>query len=93
VKFEEGPQERRDHGGLIPDVATGIKPEPQLAFHETMEIHELLNFHTVCMVKSKLASGLVFDQDLKRLLEKSVKQSMAAVSQLTSLYQASPQLQ
>ncbi len=64
-----------------------------LAFHETMEIHELLNFQTVSMVKSKLASGLVFDQDLKVLLEKNVQQSMIAVKQLESLYRAAPQLQ
>lgn len=78
---------------LIPEMPEGTKPETQLAFHETMERHELLNFKAVCMVKSKMASGLVFDQDLKRLLEKDVQQSMIAVGQLESLYEAGPQLQ
>lgn len=37
--------------------------EQQLAFHETMDTHEILNFKTVCLLKSKLMQGVVFDQD------------------------------
>jgi similar to spore coat protein len=43
---------------------------------ETMQIHELLNFKTICMTKSKLIQGVVFDQELKGLLEKDVQQSI-----------------
>lgn len=64
-----------------------------LAFHETMEIHELLNLKTVCMTKSKMMSGIVFDQDLKSLLEKDVNQSVIQIEQLKSLYQRGPQSQ
>lgn len=60
--------------------------EQSLPFHEAFELHEVLNFKTICMVKSKLMEGLVFNQDLKALLEKDVLQSMAAVSELQSLY-------
>ncbi len=67
-------------------------PRSQLAFHETMEIHELLNFKTVCILQSKLMSGLVFDQNLKTLLEKDVQQSGIAIRELQGLYQAAPQL-
>ena len=49
--------------------------EQSLPFHEAFELHEVLNFKTLCMVKSKLMEGLVFNQDLKALLEKDVKQS------------------
>ncbi|MCX7924001.1 MAG: spore coat protein [Clostridia bacterium] len=56
-----------------------------LTLHETMEIHELLNFKTICMTTSKLIQGIVFDQDLKALLEKDVQQSMQAVTTLQGL--------
>jgi similar to spore coat protein len=64
-----------------------------ISLHEEFELHEVLNFKTICMVKSKLMQGLVFNQDLKALLEKDVKQSMAAVSELQNLYTAKAQLQ
>lgn len=56
-----------------------------LSLHETMEIHELLNFKTICMTTSKLVQGVVFDQELKGLLEKDVQQSMQAVNVLQGL--------
>ncbi|KHD86934.1 hypothetical protein [Heyndrickxia ginsengihumi] len=56
------------------------------AYHEMMELHEILNFKTLCLVKSKMMSGLVFDQDLKALMEKDVKQTTAAIQDLQSVY-------
>jgi similar to spore coat protein len=53
--------------------------------HETMEMHELLNLKTVSMTKSKLMQGVVFDQELKALLEKDVQQSVQAVTVLQNL--------
>lgn len=53
-----------------------------LVMHQTMELHELLNLKTVCLLKSKLIQGLVFDQELKSLLEKDVQQSIIAVNAL-----------
>jgi len=59
--------------------------EQSLSFHETMDIHEILNFKTVCLLKSKMMQGLVFDQDLKSLMEKDVNQSIKAMDELQGL--------
>jgi similar to spore coat protein len=58
--------------------------------HEMMEIHEMQNFKTVCLAKSKLLQGLVFDKDLKALMQKDVEQSIKAISELQSLYTRFP---
>ena len=64
--------------------------EQDLALHETMEIHELLNFKTICMTKSKMFQGLVMDKDLKSLMQKDVEQSMKAINDLQTLYTRVP---
>lgn len=61
-----------------------------LAPHEMMEIHEMLNFKTICLAKSKMMQGLVFDQELKALMQKDVEQSIKALQDLQSLYPATP---
>ena len=48
--------------------------EQNFTLHQTMELHELLNFKTICMTTSKMIQGVVFDQELKALLEKDVQQ-------------------
>jgi similar to spore coat protein len=63
-----------------------IPAQERLAFHESMEAHEILNFKTVCLIKSKMMQGLVFDQDLKALLEKDVRQSVKDIDELQRLY-------
>ncbi|MCU9615057.1 spore coat protein [Caldibacillus lycopersici] len=57
-----------------------------LAFHESMDTHEILNFKTVCLLKSKLMQGVVFDQELKALMEKDVNQSIQAIKELQDVY-------
>jgi similar to spore coat protein len=67
-----------------------------LTVHETMEIHEVLNFKTISMTKSKLMQGLVFDQELKALMAKDVDQSMKAMNALQGVLmksQAKAQIQ
>jgi similar to spore coat protein len=59
--------------------------QQKLALHETMEIHELLNLKTACLMKSKMLQGLVFDQELKALMEKDVQQSITATNMLQGL--------
>jgi similar to spore coat protein len=59
----------------------------RLAPHETMEIHEMLNFKTLCLAQSKMMQGLVFDRDLKHLMQKDVDLTMKHVTQLQGLYQ------
>ena len=56
-----------------------------LALHETMEIHEMLNFKTVSITKTKMMEGIVFDQELKALMERVVQQSIPEIKDLQSL--------
>lgn len=67
--------------------------QQKITLHETMEVHEMLNFKTICITKSKLMQGLVFDQDLKALMEKDVQQSIKAIEDLQDLLSKSPTLQ
>ncbi|MGY5484440.1 spore gernimation protein GerQ [Paenibacillus sp. ALE2] len=67
-----------------------ISQQPSLAAHESLEIHEVLNFKTLCLAKSKLMQGLVFDQELKDLMEKDVQQSIQAVADLQAIYAKAP---
>ena len=64
-----------------------------LALHETMESHELLNFKTVCLLRSKLMQGLCFDNELKALMEKDVQQSIKDVNELLEFYKHIPKIQ
>jgi similar to spore coat protein len=64
-----------------------------LALHETMETHEILNFKTVCLLRSKLMQGLCFDNDLKALMEKDVQQSIKDVHELLGFYKQIPEIQ
>ncbi|MBO0962473.1 spore coat protein [Neobacillus sp. MM2021_6] len=64
-----------------------------LAIHETMETHELINFKTVCLLKSKLMQGICFDNELKALMEKDVQQSIQDINELISFYKQSQLLQ
>ncbi|SFE97223.1 spore coat protein [Alteribacillus iranensis] len=57
-----------------------------LALHETMDTHELLNLSTVALLKSKMMQGIVFDQDLRALLEKNVQMSILNINELQRLY-------
>jgi similar to spore coat protein len=61
-----------------------------LAAHESLEIHEALNFKTLCLSKSKLMQGLVFDQELKALMQKDVEQSIQAIADLQAVYAKAP---
>lgn len=66
--------------------------QENLAPSETMQIHEMLNFKTVCMTTSKLMEGVVFDQELKAFLEKDVQQSIASINKLQNLLSRAPKL-
>ncbi|MEO2203587.1 spore gernimation protein GerQ [Paenibacillus pabuli] len=61
-----------------------------LAGHESLDLHEVINFKTLCLAKSKLMQGLVFDQDLKDLMQKDVIQSMQALQDLQAIYTKAP---
>ncbi len=61
-----------------------------LAPHESLELHEILNLKTLCLAKSKLMQGLVFDQELKALMQKDVEQSIQAIAELQAIYAKAP---
>jgi similar to spore coat protein len=63
-----------------------IAQQQTLAAHESLEVHEALNFKTLCLAKSKLMQGLVFDQELRDLMEKDVQQSIQAIGDLQIVY-------
>lgn len=63
-----------------------------LALHETLEAHEILNFKTVCLLRSKLMQGICFDNDLKALMEKDVQQSIKDINELVGYYKQNDQL-
>lgn len=60
--------------------------QEDFAFHETMDIHELLNVKTLGLLKSKLMQGVVFDQDLRNLMQKNVDMSVVDIRELQRLY-------
>lgn len=64
--------------------------QEKLALHETMETHEILNFKTVCLLRSKLMQGLCFDNELKALMEKDVQQSIMDINELLRFYKKNP---
>ncbi|MDZ5721810.1 spore gernimation protein GerQ [Bacillus sp. SXabc123] len=61
-----------------------------LAAHEAVDLHEIVNFKTLCVAKSKLMQGLVFDQDLKGLMQKDVQQSIQDLTDLQAVYERAP---
>lgn len=56
-----------------------------LAAHEMMEVHELLNFKTLCTAKAKALDGLVADKDLKTLIQQDLQQSLQAMTDLQAV--------
>lgn len=64
--------------------------QQKLAAHESLDLHETINFKTLCVAKSKLMQGLVFDQDLRNLMKKDVEQSMQDLKELQAIYERAP---
>lgn len=62
----------------------------RLANHESLDLHEVINFKTLCIAKSKLMQGLVFDDDLRALMKKDVEQSIKELEELQVVYQRVP---
>lgn len=63
-----------------------------LAPNEMMQLHEMLNLKTINMTSSKMMEGVVFDQDLKALLEKDVQQDIQSIGELQKLYSKAPKI-
>lgn len=63
-----------------------------LGLNETMQVHEMLNLKTICMTTSKMMEGVVFDQQLKGLLEKDVQKSIITIQGLQELLKKAPKM-
>jgi similar to spore coat protein len=55
------------------------------ALHETLEVHEMAAFKTVCMTKSKTMQALVSDLELKEILQEDVELSTRQLQGLGAL--------
>lgn len=55
------------------------------ALHETLEVHEIAAFKTVCLTKSKTMQKLVSDPALKSLLQRDVLISTRQLQELAAV--------
>ncbi|WDM21999.1 hypothetical protein [Paenibacillus polymyxa] len=53
--------------------------------HETLEVHELSAFKTVCLTKSKTIQALISDPTLKAILQQDVDLSTRQLQELGTL--------
>lgn len=56
-----------------------------LSPNEIVELHQIIELKTTSMTLSKLMEGVVFDQELKALLEKDVQQSITAIKEIDNI--------
>jgi similar to spore coat protein len=61
----------------------------KIAPHETFELHELINFKTVCATKSSAMAALVKDEELKSLMEQDFRLSAGHIRELQNLIRQS----
>ncbi len=57
------------------------------ALHETLEVHEIAAFKTICMTKSKTMDALVSDKELKAILRLDVDLSTRHLEELRTVLQ------
>lgn len=53
--------------------------------HETLEVHEIAAFKTVCMTKSKTMQILVTDPELKQIMQHDVQVSTQQLKELSDI--------
>lgn len=61
-----------------------------LAWHETLEIHELVSFQVIGLMKLKMAYRNVSDNELKVIYRKSIKDIEKNLNELVQFYQSAP---
>jgi similar to spore coat protein len=62
-----------------------IEMNSTYALHETLEVHEIAAFKTVCMTKSKTMQALITDPELKQILQEDVQLSTRQLQELGEL--------
>jgi similar to spore coat protein len=53
-----------------------------LALHETLDVHELLTFKTICLTKAVTMSALAQDEELKAILESDATTGVEQIQRL-----------
>ncbi|MEN2767443.1 hypothetical protein [Ornithinibacillus xuwenensis] len=60
----------------------------KMALHETLELHEILNFKNLCLTKAATMKGLVGCDELKQILTTDVIEGKQHVQDLTKLLES-----
>jgi spore coat protein CotF len=55
------------------------------ALHESLEVHEMAAFKTVCLTKSKTMKALVSDPELKAIMQHDVDLSTRQLQELSAI--------
>jgi spore coat protein CotF len=55
------------------------------ALHESLEVHEMAAFKTVCLTKSKTMKALVSDPELKAIMQQDVDLSTRQLQELSAI--------
>jgi similar to spore coat protein len=55
------------------------------ALHETLEVHEMAAFKTICLTKAKTMQGLISDGALKDILQQDVEVSTRQLQELGAI--------
>lgn len=55
------------------------------ALHETLELHEIAVFKTLCLTKAKTMKALVSDEALKQILQQDVQVTSRQLKELDAL--------
>ncbi|GAA4852504.1 hypothetical protein GCM10023310_34230 [Paenibacillus vulneris] len=59
------------------------------ALHETLEVHEIAAFKTVCLTKSKMMQALVSDPQLGTILQQDVATTTRHLQELEAILNSS----
>lgn len=65
-----------DFGSIIPN---------RFGVHETLELHEMAAFKSLCLTKAKTMQMLVSDPELKTLMQQDVQLSTRQLQELNGL--------
>lgn len=81
------------YAGVSLEEETMSVQQKHLAWHETMELHELVAFHSVVLIKLKKAIKEVTDPALNRLYKGTIQVLEQNLKELLAFYPQSPSIQ
>src|SRR3954470_6487816 len=61
-----------------------------LAWHETLELHEIVAFQSVGLMKLKLSFRKVTDQELREIYRSSITELEGSITELLKFYPSAP---